>query len=98
METSPERPAPVRQIALAIEGWVDKLGAVWVEGQLTQISRRGGISTVFMTLRDKLADVSVTLTCPRAVLDSLPAPLVEGAQIVVLAKPSYYPPRGTISL
>ena len=34
-------------------------GAVWVEGQVTQISRRGGMNTVFLTLRDKLADVSV---------------------------------------
>ena len=41
MDTSPEHPAPVRQIAQAIGGWIDRLGAVWVEGQVTQISRRG---------------------------------------------------------
>lgn len=98
LETSPEQPAPVRQVAQAIGGWVDRLGAVWVEGQLTQVSRRGGSQTVFMTLRDKLAEVSVTLTCPRAVVDSLPAPLVDGSQVVVHAKPSYYPARGTLSL
>lgn len=98
LETSPEQPAPVRQVAQAIGGWVDRLGAVWVEGQLTQVSRRGGSQTVFMTLRDKLAEISVTLTCPRAVVDSLPAPLVDGSQVVVHAKPSYYPARGTLSL
>jgi exodeoxyribonuclease VII large subunit len=98
LETSPEQPAPVRQIAQAIGGWIDRLGAVWVEGQLTQVSRRGGSGTVFMTLRDKLADISVTLTAPRAVVDSLPTPLVEGAQVVVHAKPSFYPNRGTLSL
>ena len=98
LETSPEQPAPVRQIAQAVTGWVDRLGAVWVEGQVTQISRRGGMNTVFMVLRDKLADISVTLTCPRGVVDALPAPLVEGAQIVVFAKPSFYPNRGTFSL
>lgn len=98
LQTSAETPAPVRQIAQAIGGWIDRLGAVWVEGQLTQISRRGGAVTVFMTLRDKLADISITLTCPRAVLDALPAPLVEGSQVVVHAKPSYYPGRGTLSL
>lgn len=98
LQTSPEHPAPVRQIAQAIGGWVDRLGAVWVEGQLTQVSRRGGSSTVFMTLRDKLADISISLTCPRAVVDSLPTPLVDGAQIVVQAKPTFYPNRGTLSL
>jgi len=98
LETSPEQPAPVRQVAQAIGGWIDRLGAVWVEGQLTQVSRRGGSQTVFMTLRDKLAEISVTLTCPRAVVDSLPAPLVDGSQVVVHARPSYYPGRGTLSL
>ncbi len=98
IDTSPEHPAPVRQVAQAIAGWIDRLGAVWVEGQLTQLSRRDGMSTVFMTLRDKVADLSVTLTCPRTVIDSLPTPLVHGAHIVVHAKPSFYPNRGTLSL
>jgi len=98
MDTSPEHPAPVRQITQAIGQWIDRLGAVWVEGQVTQISRRGGMNTVFLTLRDKLADISVQVTCNRGVIDSLPTPLVEGAQIVCHAKPSFYPNRGTLSL
>ncbi len=98
MDTSPEHPAPVRQITQAIGQWIDRLGTVWVEGQVTQISRRGGMNTVFLTLRDKLADISVQVTCNRAVIDSLPTPLVEGAQIVCHAKPSFYANRGTLSL
>lgn len=98
MDTSPEQPAPVRQIAQAIGGWIDRLGPVWVEGQVTQISRRGGMQTVFMTLRDKLADISINLTVSKGVVDSLPTPLVEGAQIVIHAKPSFYANRGTLSL
>ncbi|MGH3414810.1 MAG: exodeoxyribonuclease VII large subunit [Marmoricola sp.] len=98
LQTSPEQPAPVRQVAQAIGGWIDRLGTIWVEGQLTQVSRREGMNTVFMTLRDRLADISVTLTSPRAVVDALPAPLVDGARVVVYAKPSYYPNRGTLSL
>ena len=42
LETSLESPAPVRQIANAIAGWVDRLGAVWVEGQVAQVNRRPG--------------------------------------------------------
>lgn len=98
LETSPESPAPVRQIVSGITSWVDRLGAVWVEGQVTQVNRRSGMSTVFMVLRDKLADVSMTATCNRAVIDALPTPLVEGARIVVHAKPQVFPNRGSLSL
>lgn len=98
LETSPEHPAPVRQVNQAIASWVGRLGAVWVEGQVTQVSRRGGSATVFLTLRDKLADVSVQATAPRGVLDALPSPLVEGAQVVCHAKPDYYANRGSLSL
>ena len=66
LETSPQSPAPVRQIANLISQYVDRLGAVWVEGQIAQVSRRPGLSTVFMTLRDSVADISVPLTCPRS--------------------------------
>ncbi|HEX5769942.1 MAG TPA: exodeoxyribonuclease VII large subunit, partial [Nocardioidaceae bacterium] len=98
MQTSLEHPAPVRQIAMAISGWIDRLGAVWVEGQIAQLNRRSGMNTVFMTLRDTVADISIQVTASRQVFDSLNPPVVEGASVVVLAKPSYYPNRGTLSL
>jgi exodeoxyribonuclease VII large subunit len=98
MDTSPERPAPVRQVANAISGWVDRLGVVWVEGQVAQFNRRQGMNTVFLTLRDAVADISIPVTCSRQVFDSLNPPMVEGASVVVQAKPSYYANRGTLSL
>jgi exodeoxyribonuclease VII large subunit len=98
LETSPAAPAPVRQIALAISGWVDRLGPVWVEGQMAQISRRAGLGTVFMTMRDSAGDISLPVTCTRALFDSLNPPLVEGASVVIHAKPDYYANRGTLSL
>ena len=90
LETSLSAPAPVRQIVLAISQWVGRLGAVWVEGQMTQVSRRPGVGTVFMTLRDSAADISVPVTCARTLFDSLNPPLVEGASVVLHAKPGYY--------
>jgi exodeoxyribonuclease VII large subunit len=98
LETSLETPAPVRQIANAIAGWVDRLGAVWVEGQVAQVSRRPGVNTVFMTLRDTVADISIPVTCSRTLFDGLNPPLVEGASVVLHAKPSYYANRGSMSL
>jgi exodeoxyribonuclease VII large subunit len=98
LDTSLESPAPVRQIAQAISGWVDRLGAVWVEGQVAQVNRRQGMSTVFMVLRDPVADISISVTCSRTLYDSLNPPVVEGAGVIVHAKPSFYATRGTLSL
>ena len=98
LQTTLERPAPVRQIANLVAGWIDRLGAVWVEGQIAQLSRRQGMNTVFITLRDPVADVSVSVTCSRQLFDSLNPPVVEGASVVVHAKPTYYANRGTLSL
>ncbi|NYG56730.1 exodeoxyribonuclease VII large subunit [Nocardioides perillae] len=98
MDTSLESPAPVRQVANAIAGWIDRLGAVWVEGQVAQVTRRPGMATVFMTLRDPVADLSITVTCSRVLFDGLTPPLVEGASVVCHAKPSFYANRGSLSL
>ena len=98
LETSPAAPAAVRTVANAIGGWIDRLGAVWVEGQVAQLNRRPGMATVFLTLRDTVADISITVTAARTYVDSLAVPLVEGASVVVHAKPSYYANRGQLSL
>ncbi len=98
LDTSPEQPAPVRQVANAISGWIDRLGAIWVEGQVAQFNRRQGMNTVFLTLRDTVADISIPVTCSRQVFDSLNPPMVEGASVVIHARPSFYANRGTLSL
>ncbi len=98
MQTSAESPAPVRQVAMAVAGWVDRLGVIWVEGQVAQLNRRSASATVFLTLRDSAADISVSVTAPRSLIDRLDPPLVEGASVVVQAKPTYYAPRGSFSL
>ncbi|WP_203336151.1 exodeoxyribonuclease VII large subunit [Nocardioides limicola] len=98
LQTSPESPVPVRAVATGIAHRIDDLTPLWVEGQVTQISRRQGSATAFLVLRDPLADVSMTVTARRDVLDSLDPPLVEGASVVVHAKPQYYVPKGTVSL
>src|SRR5919107_636450 len=98
LQTSPEQPAPVRQIAMLLAGYIDRLGAVWVEGQIAQLNRRQGMATVFLTLRDPLGDMSMTVTCARQVIDSTDPPVVEGASVVVHGRPRFYATRGTLSL
>jgi exodeoxyribonuclease VII large subunit len=96
--SSPENPWPVRAVAIRVAGWIDKLGTVWVEGQLTQLNARPDAKTVFMVLRDPAADMSLTLTCPRDLVRNAPVKLAEGTQVVVCGKPNFYTGRGTFSL
>ncbi len=95
---SAENPFPVRAVAIRVAGWIDKLGTVWVEGQLAQITMRPDAKTVFMVLRDPAADMSLTVTCSRALVQSAPVELAEGVQVVVCGKPTFYTGRGTFSL
>lgn len=95
---SAENPFPVRAVAIRVAGWIDKLGTVWVEGQLAQVSMRSDSKTVFMVLRDPAADMSLTVTCPRDLVLNAPVKLAEGTQVVVRGKPSFYTGRGTFSL
>ncbi|MFI9030555.1 exodeoxyribonuclease VII large subunit [Streptomyces sp. NPDC053560] len=98
LQTSAETPIPVGQVSRLIGGWIDRLGAVWVEGQITQLSRRPGAGVVFMTLRDPSHDISVSVTCYRQVFDKVADVISEGARVVVHAKPEWYAPRGQLSL
>ncbi|MDW8806627.1 exodeoxyribonuclease VII large subunit [Streptomyces scabiei] len=98
LNTSAESPLPVGEVSRLIGGWIDRLGAVWVEGQITQLSRRPGAGVVFLTLRDPSHDISVGVTCYRQVFDTVADVVGEGARVVVLAKPEWYAPRGQLSL
>jgi exodeoxyribonuclease VII large subunit len=93
LQSSPEHPQPLRVIARAVRSWVERLGAVWVEAQLIEINRRSGTRTIFLTLRDKLAEVSVSVTTSPLTLDSA-GPLAEGATVVARIKPSYFESSG----
>ncbi|MEU5983773.1 exodeoxyribonuclease VII large subunit [Streptomyces sp. NPDC047434] len=98
LNTSAEAPLPVGEVSRLIGGWIDRLGAVWVEGQITQLSRRPGAGVVFLTLRDPSYDISIGVTCYRQVFDAVADVVSEGARVVVHAKPEWYAPRGQLSL
>ncbi len=97
-DATADAPAPVRAVSNALSQWIGQLGAVWVEGQVTQFTRRPGLGTVFISLRDPVAEVSVQVTCARTLFDSLNPPLVEGASIVIHARPTFYAGNGSLSL
>jgi exodeoxyribonuclease VII large subunit len=96
LENSAEQPLPVRTVARSISEWVNRLGRVWVEGQVTQLNRRSG--TAYLVLRDPVADMSLNVTCARQVCDAVVPAMSEGDRVVVHGKPEFYAGRGTLSL
>ena len=88
----------MRTVSSLIAGWVRRLGPVWVEGQLTSVRSRPGTRTAFLTLRDTDVDMSLPVTCPRELLDGLEAARLDGARVVVHARPAFYAARGSLSL
>jgi exodeoxyribonuclease VII large subunit len=96
-DTTAADPWPVRLLSLKIADYVDRMSALWVEGQVVQVSRRPGQSTAYLTLRDPDVDMSLNVTIRTTILDAS-APLAEGARVVVHAKPTFWTKRGTLQL
>ncbi|MFD3702805.1 exodeoxyribonuclease VII large subunit [Nocardia sp. NPDC058658] len=95
---SAEQPYPVRSVAVKVAQWIERLGSIWVEGQVTQINARPGTRTAFLVLRDASVDMSLSLTCDPELLRKLPVPLTEGSRVVVYGKLHFFTGRGTVSL
>lgn len=98
LESSFDSPVPVSTVATLVAQWIDRLGAIHVEGQITQINRRPGAGMVFLTLRDPAQDVSLSVTCLRGVYEQITPPPAEGQRVVIRAKPVFYRGRGQFSL
>jgi exodeoxyribonuclease VII large subunit len=97
LESSAESPLQVRTVARSIGEWINRLGMVWVEGQVTELTRRPGQATAFLVLRDTAAEMSLRLSCKAQLLDTVQPPLSEGARIVVRGKPEYWAARGSMT-
>jgi exodeoxyribonuclease VII large subunit len=93
---SPDNPWPVRAVATRVAKYIDRLGTVWIEGQLTELKVRQ--STAWMVLRDPAADMSLSVSCPRDLVVNAPVPLAEGTQVVMHGRPQFYTRNGSFSL
>lgn len=96
LDTTEQRPWPLRLLSSKMADYIGRMAPVWVEGQIVEGNRRRGMS--FFTLRDTEADVSLRMTAFSQVLDRVTAPLDPGAHVVVHAKPTFYAKRGDLSL
>ena len=95
-ETSSESPAPVRVVSEALKEYIDRLGPIWIEGEISELNERSG-GMAFMRLRDTSADMSISVMCYKSVLATV-QPLPANARVVIHAKPSWFTKNGSLTM
>ena len=91
-----DAPWPVATLSTKIKGWIDRLGSVWVEGEITQWGVSGG--NVYGKLKDLEQDATVGFTVWSSVKAKLPDDLKQGDRVVALVKPNYWVKGGTLTM
>jgi exodeoxyribonuclease VII large subunit len=95
-ETSSDSPAPVRVVSEAIKEYVDRLGPIWIEGEISELNERSG-GMAFMRLRDTSVDMSLSVMCYKNVLAAV-QPLPANARVVIHAKASWFTKNGSLTM
>jgi len=94
-ESSSESPASVKVVTEAIKEYVDRLGPIWIEGEISELNERSGVMA-FIRLRDPSADMSLSVMCHKSVIAAV-QPLPANARVVLYAKPSWYTKNGSLT-
>ncbi len=95
-ETSSDSPAPVRVVSEAIKEYVERLGPIWIEGEISELNERSG-GMAFMRLRDTSVDMSLSVMCYKNVLAAV-QPLPANARVVIHAKASWFTKNGSLTM
>ena len=95
-ESSSEAPASVKVVTEAIKEYVDRLGPIWIEGEISELNERSGVMA-FIRLRDPSADMSLSVMCHKSVIAAA-QPLPANARVVLYAKPTWYTKNGSLTL
>lgn len=81
-----------------VAGWVARLPAVWVEGEVTELRRQAGWATVFFTLKDPGDGSSLAVTIGRKTFDALGLELADGDRVHVQGRPDLWAARAAFRL
>jgi len=98
MTGTEQSPWQVREVSARIGDWINRLGRVWIEGQVAELKIRPGSNLAYLTLRDTANEMSLQMVATQAVLDSIAAPLADGALVHVHAAVEWWERRGDLKL
>jgi exodeoxyribonuclease VII large subunit len=83
---------------LGVSTWLARLPAVWVEGEISELSRQASRPAVFFTLKDPVSGSTVPVSMARAVFDRLGLELADGMRVHVQGRGQLWQARGLFRL
>ena len=84
--SSEQQPWPVSRLAATLKDWIDRLGYLWVEGEISQI--RFNPTSMFGALRDLQIENSIEIHAWDVA--RIPKDLKQGDRVVALIKPAFW--------
>lgn len=96
LQSSADSPLPLGKVVTAVKAWVERCGQVWVEGQLIELKRRHNSQWHWLTLRDRYAEISASVSIPADVL-AMAGPVAEGMTVTCLLSPKVLTKNGSLS-
>ena len=97
-DTTRDNPWPLSRLTQNIKIYVDRMSALWVEGQVVQYNPRPGSRMAFFTLRDTESDTSMTVTAFPNVITAIGTGFEEGVKVVARVKPVFWERSGSLNL
>jgi exodeoxyribonuclease VII large subunit len=94
--SSEQTPWSVANFTNTLKDWITRLGNVWVEGQISQISPKKDV--FFGELRDLVADKGFSIHSRRPEVLSAVSELSAGDRVVVLVHPDFWERSGKTSM
>ena len=94
--SSEHSPWRVSQLSKSLKDWIEKLGRVWVEGELQQIQLRG--TNLFGSMRDLDLENSIEIHAFDASDDDIEAGLKQGDRVVALVQPAFWAKNGKLTM
>lgn len=87
-------PWPVSRLSLTLKDWIERLGVLWIEGELASI--KIGPSNMFGELRDLQIENSVSIHSWNVA--KIPSDLKQGDRVLALIKPAFWPKGGKLTM
>jgi exodeoxyribonuclease VII large subunit len=87
-------PWPVSRLSLTLKEWIERLGVLWIEGELASI--KIGASNMFGELRDLQIENSVSIHSWNVA--KIPNDLKQGDRVLALIKPAFWPKGGKLTM
>jgi exodeoxyribonuclease VII large subunit len=94
--STPDAPWPVAVLNAKIKGYIDRLGTVWAEGEITQWGVSGG--NVYGKLKDLHHDVTLSFNVWSSTRAKFTDDFKQGDRVIALLKPSFWPKGGSLSM